>query len=203
MFTITPAHPKDAAVARTALGLAPLIDLDIPTRLGLVDFWEQACADLTTLTPARCGTLAATLADKNLRDAVLMLSIGADPDLIREIATGTAPRDASAPVTAAMLSAETGVQPGERAQQIIDVCAVIVGHLAHGPSYGLIAMMSWWQDEDRQAAGAAALVANSLDPTFVPTYLILETMRDGLAPGWKARLHATFEDIVSTLDEER
>lgn len=202
MFTITPAHPADAAIARTVLNLAPIINLDVPTRLGLVDSWEQACADLSTLTPARCGTLAATLADRHLRDAVLMLSIGADPDLIREIATGTAPRDASAPVTAAMLSAETGVEPGERAQQIVDVCAVIVGHLAHGPSYGLLAMMSWWQD-DRRVAGAAAIVANSLDPTFVPTYLILETMREGLTPGWRARLNATFEDIVSTLDEER
>lgn len=94
-LTATPSTRRDDAAVHAARYVADAALLGAPDFQ--VTAWLSASGDLSARS---AGYLAATLADRNVRDALLLAAVGADGAVVEAVANGDGPADAVGAVIA-------------------------------------------------------------------------------------------------------
>lgn len=144
--------------------------------------------------PVPSGRIEAGLADRRLRDAVLLTLIPGTGDLAERSLRGERPsREDDAAVAAALgllMDAERGVEPPEDATTAHE--RVLESVVAHGraggqaPALTLLAVLAWWRGS---GARAAVLVERALeqDPAHHLGQLVSTLLATAVGPGWARR----------------
>ncbi|MBO3086973.1 DUF4192 domain-containing protein [Cellulomonas dongxiuzhuiae] len=141
--------------------------------------------------PALLGRVEAGLADRRVRDAVLVACLPDAGSLPERTLTQAGP-DEDAEVRAAigrLVDPGDGRHPDESVRAVRDALEDVVAHGRRGaqaPASTLLATVAWWQGD---GARAAVLLERALDDD--PEYRLARLMRSaveaGLAPGWVRR----------------
>ncbi|WP_431838598.1 DUF4192 family protein [Cellulomonas sp. Y8] len=177
--TALPADVQEQTAEHAAHYLALPAELGSP--IDQVCAWTQA--EPAAINPQTAGRLAATLADRAVRDAVLVTALGGTTEQVDHILFQTP--------GAAQAADEvfTGDQaPNATTQHLRDVLAVVVSHTLDTPSLSaeplaLMAFVSWWSG-DCARAQVAADAALSRQPDQRLAHLANKAATHGLPPTW-------------------
>jgi len=149
-------------------------------------------ADASPLSASVLGRIEAALADRRVRDGVLVALVPGTGDLaersVRDDATAASPEMSDA--VGAIIDPRCAVEPP--AVETAAHVRVLEGVVAHGrrgaqpPALTLLALLAWWQGD---GARARLLLERALveDPEYTLAQLLDATLAAAVPPGWISR----------------
>lgn len=166
-------------------------------RAGSVAAWRAAVAHVETATVARSapwGRLEAGLADRRVRDAVLVSFVPGTGELAERCVRGIVPDPADdvamSRALRRIMDADAGVRPPQEACRTHE--AALEAVVAHGraghqaPALTLLAVLSWWRGD---GARTQILLERALrdDPDYRLALMLVELVSTAVGPGWARR----------------
>ncbi|MDM7831394.1 DUF4192 domain-containing protein [Cellulomonas edaphi] len=169
-------------------------------RLDSVRAWRAAVARVDGTGTARAapwGRLEAGLADRRVRDAVLVALVPGTGDLAERCVVGAMPAPADDAAMAAALrlimDGDEGVEPPRELGALhARTLEAVVAHGRAGhqaPALTLLGMLSWWEGD---GARAQILLERALehDPGYRLGRMVQDLLRAAVPPGWARRTAA-------------
>lgn len=179
---IPPVSDADARnVARKRAALAVPVDPDT-----ILSTWAAVHSSPWTTAAETLGDLAVSLTDRHVRDAVLLLLVGAPAAVVAAAAHGNATEgDASTALNVVLR--DGGAPPPTDAQRWKDTLTQIATHTdpdtVSAPAWTLLAFTAWWDGDGARAHQAITRALNA-DPTHRLAELIHDLIAAHVAPGW-------------------
>jgi len=174
-------------------------------RTAALDAWREAtrCVPVPTerhrghdapadqpLGAALLGRVAAGLADRRVRDAVLLTLVPGGDGGAQDTVTAADPAAvdrATAETLARVVDPADAVRPdpgkAERAQAVLELVVSHTPRRWHAPAATLLAFLAWWRGDGARASYRVdeALAA---DPDHRLAHLVASVVAAGLPPGW-------------------
>ena len=160
--------------------------------------WRRAVRRMTAVEPGQdaelepvvLGRLAAGLAERRVRDAVLMWIVSGDDDAVLATARGADGPEVDAAAGGAIARI---VHPGsstrpdtERVAPATRVLEAVVAHVPRTRRTGpltLLGLLAWWSG-DGALAGGRIETARAIDPEYTLANLVGRALDAGIPPGW-------------------
>lgn len=154
------------------------------------DKWSEALGaavcGLAAPEPPGAGTLAASLRDVTVRDAVIMMVVAGGPQAAEEVLSGDGDEEVARAFDEILAGGPEHRPDPEWIETLVGLCEHVAAHASRSkraPALSIAALLWWWHGDARLALDACER-ALSDDPEYRLAELVGAAIRCHLGPQW-------------------